>query len=260
MSQRISCPYVFCSATVEVKWMQTDPHNPEAEQQMIPRHEIDHSWIKGDCPASLMWIPFSEQVVEMLTDRAVIDRAAIEQRIERENERGQQQRDETAREGGLFPLRPLYKRGPGKLPGRLGREPGPNSGVWNPPRPGDPEKPMPTDSGGQSLGRGQGRHVASTQELVGQITEANVMAGEAAGAAMQCVQTLQAAKASIQGAKSNIAAALDGSGAQTLTEYLALLEDAEGQIDQAVPALENVTSNLAAGMERGETMIGRILS
>lgn len=258
MSVRMGCPYIFCSAVIEASWMRTSPSNPRAERLMVPAHDIRHSWITGACPASLMWIPLDRDAIRVLTERAHQDRRDVIQRMAEQDTQEPPDRDHTARRGGMFPQRPMYPRGPGRLPGRMGREPGPHSGTWNPPRPGDPQnQPVPPGLGGQPLG---GRAMASIREVVAQVTEANVQTGEAAASVAECVHVLGAAKESMESASGQIAAAIDGAGVETLGEYAGLLRSAIEAVDAAIPSLDEASRELTAGMEKGETYIGHLMA
>lgn len=254
MSVRMGCPFVMCSAVVTTVWVRPFPTS-DATRLMVPWHLINHSHIKGGCPASYLWIPLTEEAAEMLTERAMVLLREVQAQMERQDELGPPERDRRAREGGVFPIRPVNRSG---IPSRLGREPvtPEDQGDWYTPRPPEQYKPVPPTAEGHVLGS---RSMASIREVVEQVTAGNVHTGEAAASIAQAVDSLNTAKAAIEQAKAQIAGAIDGSGAQTLGEYLGLLETAEQQVEAAIPGLEQAQSELAGGMERGETYIGMAL-
>ena len=253
---RESCPYVFCSAVVEMAWMRTHASNPEAKRLMVPSHDIQNPVLTGACPAGLMWIPLGENEVELLTQRAQADRRIIQAAIERTTEGSET--DDRGRGGGVFPL---TSYGPDGTPLRIGREPpveGPERADWFPQR-NPPEYHPAPEQGGYAVGNQGGRGMASIREVIGQVTEGNVKTGEALGAIAQSNEALDNCLAAIEQAKSLIGGALDGSGAQTLSEYAGLLEAAEQHVQSARSELEQALGDLSAGMERGEQAIGNLL-
>lgn len=250
------CPYIFCSATVEAKWMRTRADNPNAQMLMIPEHDMRNSIVQGPCPAGMMWIPLDEYTRAILAERARVHGRLIGKHLA--NPPKSVTEDPRAREGGMYPIRPV---GPSGIPHRLGREPATEAdqGDWNPPRGQEPERPVPPHTGGGPFtGRGT-TGMASITELIGMTNEANASTGEALGAIAQCSQALDSCLGAIERAKALVAHVLDDSHAQTMTEYHGLLNQAEDNVRSVHGPLEEALGQLGAGMEKGEQFIGNMM-
>lgn len=251
MSVPMFCPFALCAATVEMSWARVKPES-SVVRMMVPYHEINNSAIRGGCPASHMWIPLSEDAVNALTRETV---SMVRQIRDQAEATPKPLRGERAREGGMFPIRPVEPSG---IPSRLGREPvtSIDQPDWTPPRPGEPENQVvPLGVGGQQLGRA----MAAIEDVVGAVTSANLKSGEAASAVEQALQALQGAIGAIEEASALISGAVGGSGAQTLTEYGGGLQEASRDVHTAHGWLEEARAKLIGGMEKGEDYIGRAL-
>jgi len=131
--------------------------------------------------------------------------------------------------------------------------------------------------------------MATVEEIIGQVTEANVMLGEAVGGLAQAQEGLEAATAQLVEARINfsnalgkaeeardmVAATVQNSGSATLGEMLGIiqgaiddhmtpggmrLQEAPGPLHATMYDREEASSDLAAAMEKGETYIGLALS
>lgn len=102
--------------------------------------------------------------------------------------------------------------------------------------------------------------MSTVREVVGQITEGNVKTNEALNAIAEASQGVERCLGAIEEALSLIRGALDDSGAGALTEYAGLLESAQQHVQSSHTELEQALGDLGAGMERGETAIGNMLS
>ena len=79
----MSCPYVFCSATIEARWMRTQAERRGAEMLMVPPHDMVNQIVQGPCPASLMWIPIQLDSLALLKERARVHGNIIQERPQR---------------------------------------------------------------------------------------------------------------------------------------------------------------------------------
>lgn len=256
MSRQV-CPYVFCSAIVEMAWMRVDPYNTNAQRLVVPSHDIKNPIITGACPAGLMWLPLGEHEAELLTERAQNDGRTIQAAIERAEEGSET--DPRGRHGGMFPL---TSRRPSGVPLRLGREPsteGEEREHWFPKRNPPEYRPAPAQ-GGYAVGSQEGRGMATVREVVGQITEGNVKTNEALSSIAEANQGIEHCLGAIEEALSLIRGALDDSGAGILTEYAGLLESAQQHVQSSAGELQAALGELGAGLERGEQAIGNMLA
>jgi len=102
--------------------------------------------------------------------------------------------------------------------------------------------------------------MATVREVVAQITSGNLKTNEALQAVAEANQSIENCLGAIEEALSLIRGALDDSGAQSLTEYTGLLESAQQHVQSSHTELEQALGELGAGLERGETAIGNMLS
>lgn len=253
MTVRMGCPYLFCSAVVEAVEMR--PYsNTTGTRLMTPYHEIQNPIITGGCPGSNLWIPITPEGYRVMAEVAETHRRLINERLDNPPE--PRVRDQQARRGGGFPQRPI---GPSGVPHRLGREPvtPEDQGSWNPPRGQEPERPLPPHVSGTPLGS---RGMADIGQLVAMTTEANVQSGEAVGALAQAIQTVQNALGAIEAAKSQASAVLGSTHAQTMSDYVGVITQAEVEMGGVLPQLEQARDYMASGMEKGEAYIGILMS
>jgi hypothetical protein len=128
------------------------------ERDLIPQHPINNPLIGGPpCPASLMYWPLDNASVVHLTQRLLKDQARMESA-----KRYQQALDE-------MPYRPSDNRSQSaRQPGRLGREPAPDSPDWalggradedvSPHTDAAGGLPVPEGVAGEGMGRSQPHH------------------------------------------------------------------------------------------------------
>jgi hypothetical protein len=148
---------------------------------------------------------------------------------------------------------------------RLGREPEPTAEDWalggrededsgklapsdNPPR-------VPSRIAGQQMGR----NAVSISELIAMNQSAALMSGEAIGAIQEAQNTLAAACGKLSETMNELAAMQGQSTSQLLTEYYHLMQTAERDVQSCREQLENVKGQIAAGQEKGEEFVTRLL-
>lgn len=122
---RRKCPYSLCSRLITTTPTVPSPNwhrgvgGEHDGRDLIPQHEIMNNLLDGPCPASLMYYPLDNASTVHLSKRAFTDMARMHNAQEY-----QRARDEA-------PFKPSDNRSQSaRQPGRVGREPPPDSPDW----------------------------------------------------------------------------------------------------------------------------------
>lgn len=148
---------------------------------------------------------------------------------------------------------------------RLGREPEPNSDDWVLGGRIDndvfiPERKVnPDNIGGHVLGRGRAADMASIEEMVGALSEANMRAGEAQAVMAQEKENLVAAVNAANEAY-KLAASIGADSSDTVLSAMARFSAAEAKARQMLDICDEVIQILEAGVEHTTAYIGRLNS
>lgn len=67
-----ACPFVMCSANIELAVLQAAPGDDETTVTMVPAHQLEPDSYFGQCPASLMYYPLDEYGAEQLVHQLAI--------------------------------------------------------------------------------------------------------------------------------------------------------------------------------------------
>jgi hypothetical protein len=166
-----ACPFVMCSASIELAVLQAQPGDDETTVTMIPAHQLEPDSYFGTCPASLMYYPLDPYSVEQLVHQMAILR------------RMKQQREQAHRgdESNVEPPRPLFKQHEEYRHGRVPQPDPDRARQWfsssSQPAPRRPDpKPMGTLPG-------TGGVVASTAEVKAALGQAAALVSDAQQAA-----------------------------------------------------------------------------
>lgn len=264
---KITCPYTWCSAGLNLKHQGEDPQGWNADRLegselenvsplIIPLHPIDHHALTGNCPASLMHYPIRRQSrhQEILDECAANDKKRLDEWVDSVLSTNPQ--EVTDRPESTV-VRPLFDRlGRAKLPGRMGREPttpqdekdwvlggrqdedaGPTP-VWHNPPP-------------NVLGQGVGK--VSVQETLAALNSAAIEIGQCLATVSEereiefgaSVTACEQARASVQGAKGDV-------HVETLDQYIGLLLQAEEDFRVLTGKAESAREKLMAALSLGE--------
>jgi len=259
------CPYRFCSAFL-VMLVERVSATDATMIKRIPRHDIQHPVLNGPCHASLLavgWtpdIPMEQAAQTMLLDREAIDNAKIPGLLAEESaSQHAESLHPDVRPEGSYTLRG---------PHRMGREPvtPADEGDWqlggrededsgHAALPNRADNPVPNHVQGIEVGK----HVASAEEIVGQITTANINAGAAANAVIDAEAQINSAIGALESSMNNIKAAMGNLSPALLETYYRQMSQASINLHSCIQPLRNSIIAITAGQENGTEFIGRML-
>jgi len=227
-TERRDCPYWWCSAIVEVTpvippgkkrngGLPLDARDGGPDRGLIRLHDIVSVFLKGTCPASLMYFPLDSASYLYLSETKYnSDMAKIE--IAKRYQEAHTEK----------PFPPQNKSQNLRQPGRMGREPPDDAPEWVLGGREDEDVrseredvvgPVPASTAGFSLGRSSG--MASITELAGMANAAGVSGNEAHAALNSAIDALD----------------------EATRIYMAILGDADsGRIRDAITHIRNAKS------------------
>lgn len=255
------CPYRLCGAVRKVILVPAYP-TPDGKiaHRIFPAHDIVHPKLRGPCPASLQEVGFSigepppMAVLTMLADRERVDRQILSEhpmedvlgKVFREShEDPESQSLRGPQRIGREPVAEADKKD-----WQLGGRQDEDSGHLSPP---DIAKPHPRHVQGVS------GNVGSVSEVVATLTSAALHGGEAAGSVQAAIGSMDEAIVKIAEQLNDVVVAQGQSNAVILTEYYALINEAQEKAHTMRALGDEVISRIVAGTEKGEELIGRML-
>jgi hypothetical protein len=265
-SNRIACPYEWCSATAKVVWSGRLGGGTDA---IIAHHAIGHDALTGLCPASLMHMPLTNRSLNHLAEQADIQRRQVEEWLEERNRQRNIPQDYTSTATGIRHLYCMTDHGPGSpCPGRQ-NESQPVGEPWYT-RSSPVGEVSSRDDPAWGLGGREdedviphGENVVGTvpQGVVGMnlgasmssIPELSGMAHSAIVEANGAVESLNSAIESLQRAEQSYAGILDGSTSdkiQTALSSMAL----------AIKSAQEAKNAIAIGEEYAQSWINGLHS
>lgn len=264
---RFPCPYRMCSAILNLVWEPPPPWLSEdtPSHWLAPLHDISNALLKGSCPASLLRLPydrrdpFSAETTRALTEAYERDAKEVPRLIGEEHHE---------RERAWFwrtrkPTDSFSARGPH----RMGREPAPDAiDDWQIGGREDEDIKKQDYAINRPqipkwvMGQEVGQHVATISEIIGMIHHAAMKTGEAIAAIQQHQNDLDQIRASLEEAIDTIAGAQGQHSSQLLEDYLAILHQEQNNVEQLNVLMEGMKGSIMVGQEKGEDMIGRLLS
>lgn len=187
------CIYYWCTALMEVVPTIDETSNwPEGmwpgRSHIIRAHPIGSKYLTGQCPASNMYYPIDTNTLQMLVDRRNQDYPIVSQAVaDIEWKRAHPEQSEPNESTTM------------RNPGRMGREPGPESADWalggrEDEDVHDPDQDVtgdvpPTTGGYPVTGRGTG--MSTIPEVIAAVNGARSTSGEGLAIIQQIITALQ---------------------------------------------------------------------
>lgn len=229
----ITCPFIPCKLNVAVLPTLIAPGVPRGTVEM---HAVNNG--TKTCPASLIYYPMDIPTLEMIADQF-------------NNWQGHGWLKNETPPDLPTTAEPVHKSL--RNPGRMGREPEPDSPDWYlggrqdeevvASNSGAPIAPVPPSTGGGPVGRGS---MASIDEMAGYINSAG-----AEGAAAR--ESLEAAKGALERARQAVLALGGDMSSQTLTDMQGFYYMAIGECDSAMGHIDRAH-------DKGQEFIARLYS
>jgi len=240
------CPYYLCQA--RVKFLPHGTDSQPGKKFIIQRHEIDHPILRGQCVASLMYLPLNEETLARFEEREHEDSRLIH---------GEVRRSKPPSGGDAGESTTL------RNPGRMGREPSKQSPDWA--LGGRADEDVQVQPTGKEripmgvLGKVVGRPVTGIDGPIGALTQAALKGGEGIAALQALKDGLAVVQGSLIEARDLVAAAQGTASAVLLEEYQGMLNQAFDRALEILPTIEESITIINAAQEKGEEYIGRLM-